>query len=209
MSIDDLNLELFEWKNGTKIQNAVVTSDGTTVQDAVWEGETPISANNLKKAQNMLALAIMQKIGLLTDLDTEANENLVSAINELANPTAKVLASPCYYMNGNQTVELSESVSSQKNGIILHWQAWDTTKNETVNSDHAYFFVPKKHVASYNNSGVNMMMATATLNIVGAKYIYVSDTSVRGNDNNSQTGTGTSGIKFNNKYWVLAQVLGV
>lgn len=209
MSIDDLNLELFEWKNGTKTQNAVVTSDGITVQDAVWEGETPISANNLKKAQNMLALAIMQKIGLLTDLDTEANENLVSAINELANPTAKVLSSPGYYMNGNQTVELSESVSSQKNGIVLHWQGFDTKNNQVLNSDHVYTFIPKTHIINSDGTGIQIFLSTATLNTIGAKFVYVSDTNIRGNDNNSQTGTGISGIKFNNKYWVLAQVLGV
>lgn len=49
-----MNTELFEWKNGTKTQNAVVTSDGVTVQDAVYEGETPLSASNLNKAQTIL-----------------------------------------------------------------------------------------------------------------------------------------------------------
>ena len=49
-----MNTGLFEWKNGTKTQNAVVTSDGVTVQDAVYEGETPLSASNLNKAQTTL-----------------------------------------------------------------------------------------------------------------------------------------------------------
>lgn len=67
-------MALFEWKNGTKIQNAVVTSDGTTVQDAVWEGETPISAANLNQAQNQmqseyigLADTIKESLGLDTN----------------------------------------------------------------------------------------------------------------------------------------------
>ena len=42
---------MFEWENGTKTQNAIVTGDGVTVQDAVWEGETPISASNLNLMQ--------------------------------------------------------------------------------------------------------------------------------------------------------------
>ena len=83
MNIDDLNLDLFEWKNGTKVQSAVLSSDGTTVQDAVWEGETPISASNLKKAEKMLALAILEQTGVPTNLETNANDNLVAAINEV------------------------------------------------------------------------------------------------------------------------------
>lgn len=64
-------MALFEWQNGTKVQNAVVTGDGVTVQDAVWEGETPLSASNLNAAQNNLIdyinTQIYTTLGIATD----------------------------------------------------------------------------------------------------------------------------------------------
>lgn len=64
-------MALFEWENGTKTQNAVVTGDGVTVQDALWEGETPISASNLNSAQNQLVETVEKDIN--TNLGTETN----------------------------------------------------------------------------------------------------------------------------------------
>lgn len=78
-----MNTGLFEWKNGTKTQNAVVTSDGVTVQDAVYEGETPLSASNLNKAQAMIKETIDKEIGDLTTLGTTNKSNLVNAVNEV------------------------------------------------------------------------------------------------------------------------------
>lgn len=76
-------MALFEWKNGTKVQNAVVTSDGTTVQDAVWEGETPISANNMNQAQKKIQDEYNALVGDLSKLLTKEKNNLVDSINEL------------------------------------------------------------------------------------------------------------------------------
>lgn len=78
-------MALFEWKNGTKVQNAVVTSDGTTVQDAVWEGETPISANNMNQAQKKMQDEYNGLIGELNELNTTDKGNIVNAINEIYN----------------------------------------------------------------------------------------------------------------------------
>ncbi len=73
-------MALFEWKNGTKTQNAVVTSDGVTVQDAVWEGETPISASNLNKAQQEVVNEINKQLSniyieIVDDTATEITTN--------------------------------------------------------------------------------------------------------------------------------------
>lgn len=76
-------MALFEWKNGTKVQNAVVTSDGTTVQDAVWEGETPISANNMNQAQKKMQDEYNGLIGDLNVLNTTDKTSIVNAINEI------------------------------------------------------------------------------------------------------------------------------
>lgn len=209
MNIDDMNLDLFEWSNGTKTQNAVLEADGVTVQDAVWEGETPISANNLNLAEKKLAYALYSKMGLLESLETEDKETLVGAINEVKKPTQKVLLTTTSYMNENQEFTLSEPVSSQTNGIVFHWQGFDTTNNQVLNSDHVYTFIPKTHIINSDGTGIQIFLSTATLNIVGAKFVYVSNTRIKGHAANATTGTGKSGITYNNKYWVLTQVLGV
>ena len=64
-------MALFEWKNGTKTQNAIVTGDGVTVQDAIWEGETPISASNMNVAQEQLQNEVETNIN--TNLGTETD----------------------------------------------------------------------------------------------------------------------------------------
>lgn len=76
-------MALFEWKNGTKVQNAVVASDGTTVQDAVWEGETPLSANNMNQAQEKMQDEYKGLIGDLNNLNTTDKTSIVNAINEI------------------------------------------------------------------------------------------------------------------------------
>lgn len=76
-------MALFEWKNGTKVQNAVVASDGTTVQDAVWEGETPLSANNMNQAQEKMQVEYKGLIGDLNGLNTTDKSSMVNATNEV------------------------------------------------------------------------------------------------------------------------------
>lgn len=206
MNIDDLNLDLFEWKNGTKIQNAVLTSDGTTVQDAVWEGETPISASNLKKAQNMLALAIMQQVGLLSDLTTENKNSLVAAINEVNNPTNNILWSGEYFMKASQTITLSQSVSKQKNGIVLVWVNYENeaAQNNGVNC----FFIPKSYVQNHSGKGHGQLLIHGWDGNIGKKYVYITDTKVSGFDGNEQAIT-QNGIVFHNDEYVLRYVIGV
>lgn len=98
-------MALFEWKNGTKVQNAVVASDGTTVQDAVWEGETPLSANNMNQAQEKMQVEYKGLIGDLNGLNTTDKSSIVSSINWL---TPTVLFND---ENGVQQGNLSEPVS--------------------------------------------------------------------------------------------------
>lgn len=52
-------------------------------------------------------------------------------------------------------------------------------------------------------------MGTATFGVMANKYLYVGNSTIRGNDTNKQSGTGTSGIKYENGYYVLRYVLGV
>ena len=49
-------MRIFEWENGTKTEPAKVTIGGQVyeVEDAQYEGETPISASNLNEMQRTL-----------------------------------------------------------------------------------------------------------------------------------------------------------
>lgn len=110
------------------------------------------------------------------------------------------------YMGSNQTATLSEKVSEQEHGIVLHWQAF--VSGTTRNYNHEYTFVPKQHIIANDGAGIDCHMGTAGFGYIATKYVYVYDTKIVGNDDNTKTGTG-SGISYNNKYWVLTQVIGV
>lgn len=111
------------------------------------------------------------------------------------------------YMFASQTAELSESVSSQRTGIVLHWQAYSS--GHAQNYDHNFFFVPKTHVERNNGGGVAMFLAISTGSTVATKYVYVHDGKVVGNDINSRDPYQGSGITLTPKYFVLTEVLGV
>lgn len=137
--------------------------------------------------------------------------NVISATN--SGPTVtnnQILWGPDYnYMVGSQTINLSQKVSEQKNGIVLMWQAYVDGKLQSY--DFNYTFVPKHHTLVFPAGGVTCWLSNASGNIVATKYIYVYDDKIRGNDINglgSTTRSG-SGIITNSTHWVLTYVLGV
>ena len=69
---------------------------------------------------------------------------------------------------------------------------------------HNYHFVPKTHPSG---EGVTMLMS-ADSRIV-AKYVYVSDDRVTGNDRNQSSAHSMSGLTLDNRYMALTEVLGV
>lgn len=112
------------------------------------------------------------------------------------------------YMFASQVAELSEPVSAQRSGIVLHWQAY--TNGSAQNYDHNYFFVPKSHVSRNPGGGVPMFLTVSTLHIATAKYVYVHDDRIVGNDVNSQNPTASqTGIEKTPKYFVLTEIIGV
>lgn len=113
-----------------------------------------------------------------------------------------------WYMLASQVAELSEPVSAQRSGIVLHWQAY--TNGTAQDYDHNYFFVPKSHVSRNPGGGVPMFLTVSTLNAATAKYVYVHDDRIVGNNvNNQEPSTTGSGIERTPKYFVLTQVIGV
>lgn len=120
----------------------------------------------------------------------------------------KVLWSGAYYMNASHTATLSDTVSSQPNGIVLVWSYY--TNGAAENSNFNYHFVPKWHGTSQSGKGISMFMSIASANSVTVKYVYVYDTKITGHDYNGATSsTSDSGITKNPKTFVLRAVIGV
>lgn len=122
----------------------------------------------------------------------------------------KVLWDGVYYMSETQTATLNEAISSQANGIILVWSAYDPDQKNEVNANFNMCFVPRYFVQNHPSSGVGLVLTTATLNVAASKYVYISDTSIRGYATNDDAAeTKDTGIVSTPKNFVLRYVIGV
>lgn len=111
------------------------------------------------------------------------------------------------YMHGGQTIYLEEKLSEQLNGIILAWSFYNGSAEDW---GWNFTVIPKAWILDNPNyMGMSTFMAEkATVGNVGVKYLYIRDNGITGNDNNSKSGTGTSGIKYANNKFVLRYVYG-
>lgn len=109
-------------------------------------------------------------------------------------------------MNENQTAQLSERVSAQRTGIVLHWQAYDPSTG-VKGYQHNYCFVPKSHVEEAPGEGVGMLLMADSRLVT--KYVYVSDDHITGNANNANTSDTISGVEVNNRYQALTEIFGI
>lgn len=118
-----------------------------------------------------------------------------------------VLWSGGYYMTSGHTITLSEKVSAQPSGISLVFSEY--VDGEVKNTTFVSFFISKKVVSSHGGCGHCFQMCTSNLAYFATKYLYISDAKIVGHDNNGLSGTGTTGITYNNKRFVLRYVIGV
>jgi hypothetical protein len=119
----------------------------------------------------------------------------------------KVLWEGGKYMTADHQADLSEPVSQQDNGIVLVFSTYQN--GAPIDANFNMFFVPKQFISLWGGYGSAYQMNTVNFNTVGAKYLYIHDTYIKGNENNNLSGTATSGITFNNAMYVLRYVLGV
>jgi hypothetical protein len=120
----------------------------------------------------------------------------------------KVLWSGGYYMSDTQTATLSEAISAQPNGVVLLWSYY--VDGASDNSNFRPYFIPKQFVASHPGKGISMFMTNGTMSIAASKYVYISDTSIKGHSNNSSAAADkTCGITSTPKNFVLRYVIGV
>lgn len=160
----------------------------------IWENlpstNTPINKDNLNKIEDELV-----------SLDSTVTSHTTEIENLKIN---KILWQDAYVMNENQTANLSEKVSEQNTGIVLVFSAYSDGEAH----DYGWYehFIPKKIVELHSGAGHDILIPdnSATYGIRAAKYLYVNDTQIKGNQGN----VGTHG-NLNNSSVVLRYVIGV
>ena len=184
---------MVEWEDGQLVQVPYVEINGTRYPVVMpeYSGNTPMTAENLNKMQNDLSDKINEEVN-----------NLDIKIGKLK--ANKILWQNAYVMNENQIANLSEKVSEQNTGIVLVFSAY--SDGEAHDYGWYEYFIPKKIVELYAGAGHDILIPdnSQVYGIRAAKYLYVSDTQIRGNANNA----GTHG-NINNSSVVLRYVLGV
>lgn len=112
------------------------------------------------------------------------------------------------FMSGSHEVKLSEPISKQRNGIVLVFSRYSS--NTVQNYHFTYHFVPKLAVSMHGGCGSVFYMGDVEGGYIAAKYLYIRDTTITGNDCNVSVLTDTnSGIKYTNNATVLRYVIGV
>ena len=113
-----------------------------------------------------------------------------------------------YYMTASQTITLPTPISKLPNGIVLVFSRYSSGQAQNYHYNHA--FVHKAFVAAHPGVGNTFLMTTdGSFSVMATKYIYIHDSSIVGNDINKATGTGTSGVTYENNGFVLRYVIGV
>lgn len=129
-------------------------------------------------------------------------------INDREYGTNKVLwQSNGLHMSGSDTITLSEPISSQPNGIVLVFSLYrnGAAQNLSINS----FFVSKKEVELLPNAPHSFfMLIDSGFAIIGAKKLFINNTTITGNDTNITNGTNNN-LTYNNYSFVLRYVIGV
>lgn len=118
-----------------------------------------------------------------------------------------ILWSGGYYMTSGHSINLAEKISDQRNGISLVFSEY--VDGEAKNTSFVSYFISKRLVSNHGGCGHCFQMCTSNLAYFATKYLYISDAKIVGHDNNSLTGTGTTGIKYTNNRFVLRYVIGV
>ena len=142
--------------------------------------------------------------------ENDFNFNVPVTIEGRGYKENRILWSGASHMNGGQTANLSEPISAQPHGIVVVFTGYDnstaTVKDASVNT----FFVSKDQVALLGETAGHTFILgiNAGFSSMAAKYLYFTDTSVKGHTGNTTSGTN-SGITFNNSNYVLRYVIGV
>lgn len=124
----------------------------------------------------------------------------------------KLLWSGNVYPTDEQTCNLSEKVSEQKNGIVL-WFSFYDPEGASDKTGWWPYYVHKSLLDAKSNAGAPgsgccvPVISNTTFSVIGTKYIYVFDTYVTGHETNNQSGT-KNGITYDNGQFSLRYIYG-
>lgn len=107
-------------------------------------------------------------------------------------------------MTSVHTAYLNQPIQDQAHGIVLVFAAADGDVSWNTH------FVPKQILQLNNGGGHTFLLGgNSAFGIFGAKYLYIYDDMIQGHTSNNGSGSGASGINYNNAYFVLRAVIGV
>lgn len=117
-----------------------------------------------------------------------------------------LLWSGASFMHGTQEITLSESITKQPNGVRLIFSSYSVANSTSSNSEWVIHDIPKYMIINHpSGGGYSCNCCTAYRNAI--KYLYITDTTIRGHENNDQTVT-IGGITYTNNGMVLRYVIG-
>ena len=88
-------------------------------------------------------------------------------------------------MGANQVVTPSKPLSECRNGWVLMWVKY--MNNTSSWNDMVQTYIGKDMVTTSSTSGVRLVFGGYG-DVVAHKYLYVTDTQIKGNDNNFEGG---------------------
>lgn len=114
------------------------------------------------------------------------------------------------YMTGGHTIDLLEPISEQRHGIVLAFCYYNVLEDGTkdTNWEWHFEFVPKNMI-HLTTSRYCFTMFRGLFHYAATKNLYISDTQIKGHDDNDNTGTAGTGITYANNKFVLRYVIGV
>ena len=165
----------------TVLMSALTSKVTPAESDTLIVGE----GNTLKKVSfSQLFTYLKDKLGINT-LNTKIySQNLL-------------YSSPAV-MGGDQTITLPQKISEQKYGISIIFSYYNN--GSVTNSQKSCFFVPKKAIELLPQMGFIFSLIDPFSGVIMKKYLYISDTTIKGNNLNAQN---------DNAKWVLQYVIGV
>lgn len=230
--LDYLNSYTFEARAADAINTSYISSDTKTVKTIPtfdWGKDdfnfnVPVTLSRNKPLQGVAADGSNKNLIYLTSGDslqvgggayppdniyisTKDNAGAVS-INGRRYGENKILWSGAYYMSENQVANLTEAISEQPNGIILVFSRYNTAGSEVLDQHFSYHIFPKIMLSYVGAGGSVFNMRTSTESYAASKYLYFTDTSIKGHANNNDSGTGNNGITYTNNAFVLRYVIG-
>lgn len=143
---------------------------------------------------------------ITSNTDTYSCNYINDELNKLIVNNKILWSSTGSYMNTTQSAQLNEKISSQKFGIVLAFSPY--VSGTAQNYDWNFVYIPKEFI-NIPGTGMVCKLFSSCFDYAGTKYIYIYDTYLQGASDNTKTGTGGSGIKYNNSYWVMRYVIGI